>query len=313
MKEIEKIIFNSLSLHRAIFLPELGTLSVKRIPAAVAGKGKVRAPENRVVFYKEELAGCESVVDLAEALCGDKARVEREYAEWLKGAATDNGFVAEWVGELKNGRFTTFESMRSILNPDSDAASREAVPAGVAVAAAAPGKPRAEEPDDDDDDRYRRRRLTNTLLIILIVLLLLLGGYYTYRTLYCGASLCSLWKTEQTDAVAGSDADATAEGEAAAGEEGLQASQDAGAAAGQGSVRKGYYVVAGAFTYEANADKMVRSYKNKYGIEAQKVPGRNGMTMVTLFWADNIHKAYNKRLEYEMGFYIPDLWVYEAK
>lgn len=118
--EVNKLINNTLCQGRDLFLPEVGTLIVRRNAASRASSTKM-APPCRTVTFTGEQRG-ENIVSTIVSTAGvDNARAEEIYAEWLQSAKQENKIVINGVGAIVDKKFVAEKSFSAALNPAGNA------------------------------------------------------------------------------------------------------------------------------------------------------------------------------------------------
>jgi hypothetical protein len=281
MNGIDKLIFNELSSHRAVLLPEVGALSVVR--STDSGN-----PINKVVFSSRDVSGSESVVSLMETLGMERAKAVEIYQQWLDNSKTEDGLIINGVGVLKDGEFTADAEFNNLMNP----VMNNNVPAQ--------NQPQGSRPSG-----------LPVWAAIVIPIVLVTLGILIYHFIVNGCSFCTDKTTTATEVVIipeNQPADNTA---VATDTEGETADTPAETAKPAGPI---YYVVGGIFSIEANADKFVKTYKSAYpDVKTEKVPYKNGRTIVALFSSTDKREAERMCNRYAATQYNYDLWVYKAE
>ena len=78
------------------------------------------------------------------------------------------------------------------------------------------------------------------------------------------------------------------------------------------AVAGNYYVIAGTFSTEENADRFIASARKiDDSLPFRKIPQRNGRIMVSIFESDSQQKAVRKKREYEAIF--EGVWIHRAR
>lgn len=114
VNEVNKIIFNTLVEQGAIYIPNIGTLSIHSTPSHKRGN-RVVAPTHSVVYTTECKATSLSNVIMTIANI-DETNADDIVARWHK-KINDNGRVAiEGVGTIANGAFTPNSELIAKLN-----------------------------------------------------------------------------------------------------------------------------------------------------------------------------------------------------
>ncbi len=292
MGPIDILIFDRLAAAQGVVLPDVGSLSVERDAAKFVSRSKVVPPQNRVVFSRESKEGFDSVIDLIMA-ADDVKRPEatKKYKEWLESARQEEGHIEiAGVGVLKNGFFYTSAILHDTLNPAGDAP--------VAL--------------------KKRRSPWRTLLIVLLSLVAAAGiALLVLRAL--DVRLCDVLHCKTHSGLnAGENGEnivaitVPLENEDRSAEDLIQQGLEQYAAqSASAKAAPVFYVSAGVFRNEDNADRLIANDRLMVGSDAYvKIPYK-GMTMVTVFSSPSINAAYNRYLE--LLYLDTDLWVYEKK
>ena len=115
--EVNKLISNALCQGRDLYLPEVGSLLVRRSAAARSKSTKFSAPARMVTYTGEERG--ESVVALiAKTAEVDQARAQEIYAQWLLEVKGDNCVTIDGVGVVANRKFRPEKTFSALLNPE---------------------------------------------------------------------------------------------------------------------------------------------------------------------------------------------------
>ena len=78
------------------------------------------------------------------------------------------------------------------------------------------------------------------------------------------------------------------------------------------AVAGNYYVIAGTFSTEENADRFIASARKiDDSLPFRKIPQRNGRIMVSIFESDSQQQAVRKKREYEAIF--EGVWIHRAR
>lgn len=115
--QIDNLIFNTLADGRDLYLPDVGSLIVRRNGAARVSSGRLVPPFTDIVFSRE-LRG-EVLTDIIAA----KANVSQErateiYRQWLQHASADGAVIIGGVGEIRNEKFMTDQNFDNMANPE---------------------------------------------------------------------------------------------------------------------------------------------------------------------------------------------------
>lgn len=116
VSEVNKIIYNRLVSNGALYIPDVGTLTLLRQPAMYTSRKRIVSPRYFVDFSADKIA--DSLVDIiADVASVDVATAEDICLRWLDKVRTEDGFTIEGVGILKSGHFTLDEALESQLCP----------------------------------------------------------------------------------------------------------------------------------------------------------------------------------------------------
>lgn len=115
-EQIDNLIFNTLAEGRDLYLPDVGSLIVRRNGAVRISSGRLMPPSTDVVF-SHELRG-EVIIDLIAAKSDvPQERATEIYRQWLQHASTNGGIVIGGVGEIRNEKFITDQNFDNMANP----------------------------------------------------------------------------------------------------------------------------------------------------------------------------------------------------
>jgi len=295
MNTVEKSIFDALASGRGVNLPGLGSLSVVRQPAGFVSGKVLRPPHNKVAFSSEQHEGYLS-------LSGS------EYDTWFATAVRGRNVVEiGGTGVLRDGVFYPSVELFSALNPDG------AEPVVL-----------------------RRRPLLWRKTACAVALI---AGAVIGCVIWLDGRLSGM--AEDADSLLVADMQEAAITEAAASEfseqDALLSAEESGNAgpseevAAEDSVpvvdepvsERGdavdvseaavvYHVVAGVFSEEANADKLIA--RDALGIGSAnyvKVPFAGGKTLVSAFAATSQDEALARRRS--LCGTSGDLWIYRQE
>ena len=116
VSEVNKIIYNRLVSDGALYIPDVGTLTLLRQPAMYTSRKRIVSPRYFVDFTADKIA--DSLVDIiADVASVDVATAEDICLRWLDKVRTEDGFTIEGIGILKSGHFTLDEALESQLCP----------------------------------------------------------------------------------------------------------------------------------------------------------------------------------------------------
>lgn len=115
--QIDNLIFNTLADGRDLYLPDVGSLIVRRNGAVRISSGRFVPPFTDIVFSRE-LRG-EVLTDIIAA----KANVSQErateiYRQWLQHASVNGGVLIGGVGEIRSEKFITDQNFENMANPE---------------------------------------------------------------------------------------------------------------------------------------------------------------------------------------------------
>ncbi len=294
MNTVEKSIFDALASGRGVNLPGLGSLSVVRQPAGFVSGKVLRPPHNKVAFSSEQHEGYLS-------LSG------REYDAWFEAMVRGRKIVEiGGTGVLRDGVFYPSVELFSALNPDG------AEPVVL-----------------------RRRPLLwwKTAVSVVLIAGAVIGG-----VIWLDGHLSGMSEVADRSLVADIQAAASAEAavsdpsdqDAVVSTEGNGSAvqsedvavdavsvvdgtvSETGGAADVSAAAVVYHVVAGVFSEEANADKLIA--RDALGIGSAnyvKVPFAGGKTLVSAFSTTSQEEALARRrlLCGTSG----DLWIYRQE
>lgn len=294
MNTVEKSIFDALASGRGVNLPGLGSLFVVRQPAGFVSGKVLRPPHNKVAFSPEQHEGYLS-------LSG------REYDAWFAAAVRDRKVVEiGGTGVLRDGVFYPSVELFSALNPDG------AEPVVL-----------------------RRRPLLwwKTAVSVVLIAGAVIGGVIWLDGHLSGMAedadrslVADIQDVASAEAAAADHLErdalvSTVESGSAVPSEEVAADSapvvaepvsETGAAADVSEAAVVYHVVAGVFSEEANADKLIA--RDDLGIGSAnyiKVPFAGGKTLVSAFSTTSQEEALARRrlLCGTSG----DLWIYRQE
>lgn len=115
VNEVSKLIYNALIKYQAIYLPEVGTISVVRHSATISSKRELAAPQYSVELSLDNHA--KSLVNIiSEVVSVDKNRAEEIYSRWLDKAREGSVVTIDRVGKLQDNSFTADKRLIEALN-----------------------------------------------------------------------------------------------------------------------------------------------------------------------------------------------------
>lgn len=115
--QIDNLIFNILAGGHDLYLPDVGSLIVRRNGAARISSGRLVPPFADVVFSRE-LRG-----EVLTDIIASKANVSQEraaeiYRQWLQHATVGEVVLIGGVGEIRDGKFITDKNFDNMANPE---------------------------------------------------------------------------------------------------------------------------------------------------------------------------------------------------
>ena len=113
--EVNKLIYNTLVSERSIYLPEVGTIALRRQSAQIVNKGVVNPPRYRAEFSSQQ-QGVSLVEIIAHATHIDVTAANDIYQRWLGRVRNGSTVIIEGVGELHNKSFVADTALLAILN-----------------------------------------------------------------------------------------------------------------------------------------------------------------------------------------------------
>lgn len=116
VNEVNKIIRNALLTGgNGVFLPGIGSLTVKSRSAVRTSGNTIEPPRKTVQFHEEELGI--SVIDEISRAGVDMERAHEIYNEWRVRTYADGVRTIEGIGVLENDRFSPDKELLRLLNP----------------------------------------------------------------------------------------------------------------------------------------------------------------------------------------------------
>lgn len=307
MDPVSVLIFNTLARREGINLPGIGSLGIAAEPATMDEPGVVTPPVNRIVYGREENPSYLHVVDLIARLDRtDRDSAQETYNEWLAQVCTEEGVVIESVGRLRDDVFTPSPELSRALNP--------ADTAPVVLS-----------------DRVSRRQAALWIVSAVVIGTVLAVGAITMLDRYYQprASVAPDTPLSEVPAVPltpalpaapdtlpDSGASAAAPPVAA---DSVPVAQEKPAAVAPAPepaspapvAGKTYYVIVGAYSTDANAEKFIASAKKKDDtLPFEKLPQPNGRILISIFRSASESEAIRKKRAYEDMF--EGAWVYKS-
>ncbi len=115
---VNRLIFNTLISGNDIYLPQVGSLVIRRRTATMQGAKRLIPPCRKVTFTGEQRG--ESLVDLIQSVASvSQTRAEDIYRQWLQSVSRDGVVTIDGVGVVAQRNFAIDAKLNSILNPHS--------------------------------------------------------------------------------------------------------------------------------------------------------------------------------------------------
>ena len=115
-QQIDNLIRNLLGEGQDIYLPQVGTLMVRRRPAMMTSSKVVSAPYREVTFTGEQRG--ESLLDIIVSMTDvTTERAEAIYEQWLQQVRRDDEVRIDGVGVVRQRQFEPEKSFVTYLNP----------------------------------------------------------------------------------------------------------------------------------------------------------------------------------------------------
>lgn len=279
----DKTIIDTLLLHAGINLPDIGSLSVRTVPAEFIDAATIKPPHREIVFSKVQNPRLPS----AERIQG--------YRQWLADIVHDDESVQlNGIGTIRSSVFYPSVELHEKLNPQSTAP--------VAV----------------------RRKHNNRMMWIsvstaaVILIALIYAGLRVSEAVDPEPYVIESGITNVTSvtAVISEPAAATEPANNTAGYE-TETSEPPAAgsettAAATETPKIVYHIVAGVFSNEENADKMIAGDPLGIGLpNYRKLPFGTSRTLVSAFASEDRPTAETRMRELRKT--NEDLWIYEQK
>lgn len=301
--EVNKIVYNMLISGKGVFLPEVGTLYIEHQGARKIADNKLKGPRNVVNFTSQPQAP--SLVDEIVSVAGcSVVQAQDIYDRWLQKTRQGAVLTIEGVGVLNDKSFVTEAVFAAAINPK-----------GVKTIII--------------------RRKSNAWIYILCALCVAIAlGFFAY--IMWGDKINGATKTStpteecqvaetQGDAVVAADTVAAAAAVDTAGTPAQNQPQTAAATADSvphsaaspatHSDYYSYYVVAGVFSTEQNADRAVEMCRKQLPDAACAIiPFKGGKFMVTLYGSDSQDDcAAFMRKNRSVSPELSGMWIYNKK
>ena len=280
MISIDNLIYNTLLTGEKVYLPKVGTLGITRMGAQHLGHGEIIPPSTTLTFLNKKEVGSSSIIDLIALNKEDGSLTGARdiYMEWLSNAKKDDRVAIKGVGVVSGNTVSTDSELFSLLNPRQMTAQT-----------------------NTDESRSRNNRwLWVAGIILLLAALLLLAAYFLGLFPCHRSQTTTITEPAVVESVPAPDT--------------LSVAPPPAALASQETLAAGYYVVAGIFRIESNADACVRAAQKNYpGMEVKKSLWPNGMFMVSILRGDTRNDAQKVVNRYFSKSIYSDLWVWEKK
>ena len=114
--ELNRLIADKLAAGESLYLPEVGTLMVKRVAARRLSRTEV-VPPQRVVEFQHTPEGANLVELLTEAAATTPESAAEIYQRWLSHTLAEGVLTIEGVGVLRHKSFTPDKEFDARLNP----------------------------------------------------------------------------------------------------------------------------------------------------------------------------------------------------
>ena len=113
--EVNKLIYNAIIKHSALYLPGIGSLVIVRHSATISSRNEILPPQYRVEFRKESVAV--SIIDIIASEVGvESSRAEEIYNRWLDKNREGSVVRIDRVGVLNSGVFECDNALIAELN-----------------------------------------------------------------------------------------------------------------------------------------------------------------------------------------------------
>lgn len=113
--EVNKLIYNALIKYHAIYIPDVGTISVVRHSAAMGSKNELIPPHFDIEYSSHNRA--KSLINILSENTGvDTKRAEEIYSRWLDKSREGSVVVIDRVGTLRDKSFEADKALIKALN-----------------------------------------------------------------------------------------------------------------------------------------------------------------------------------------------------
>lgn len=118
VEQVNKLIFNTLCAGRDIYIPQVGSLVVRRISSSLQSSKRLVPPRYRVTLTGEQRG--ESLVEIiAQSANVTTERAEDICRQWLNAVKREGVVTIEDVGHIEDKSFNISPQLHNILNPHS--------------------------------------------------------------------------------------------------------------------------------------------------------------------------------------------------
>ena len=115
VNEVNKLIYNAIIKHQALYIPGVGTISVVRRPASMKSKKEVLPPRFDVEFSTQNRA--KSLIDIISIdVDVETKRAEEIYSRWLDKVQEGSELKIDRVGTIRGNSFEVDKSLITTLN-----------------------------------------------------------------------------------------------------------------------------------------------------------------------------------------------------
>lgn len=118
--EISKTIYNLLIAGESIYLPDIGSIAVRRKSAERISSKRIKPPYKYVAFDKQQ-TGPSLEEHIARIGGFDAEKAHEIYESWLAAHSHDGVIEFAGIGRLEDGIFTPEGSFETLLNPNGTA------------------------------------------------------------------------------------------------------------------------------------------------------------------------------------------------
>ena len=118
VNEVSKLIYNAIVRYHAVYLPDVGTISVVRRSATMRSKSEVIPPKFDIEYTLCNNA--KSLIEIISTETGvDVKRAEEVYQRWLDNAREGSVVVIDRLGTLRGNSFVADSSLIAALNTNN--------------------------------------------------------------------------------------------------------------------------------------------------------------------------------------------------